>query len=143
VVTGIGSQLDLLQTFASLAGGTAPSDRVLDGYDLSATLRNAAPSPRRTLMYYGAGALTAVRHGSYKAHLGSPEPAAGAGRGGTAAAEPQLYNLDIDPSEQFDVAGANSALVAELRAIAEEHKKTVVPVKNQIDTRRSTTQPGR
>src|SRR4029453_12954499 len=33
VITGIGSELDILQTFARLAGSQAPSDRVFDGYD--------------------------------------------------------------------------------------------------------------
>ncbi len=141
VVTGIGSELDLLQTFASLAGAKPAADRLLDGYDLSPTLRGVAPSPRQTLMYYGGATLSAVRRGFYKAHFSSPEPAAGAGRGGAAAAEPQLYNLDVDPSEQFDIAGANAGVIAELRAIADEHKKTVVPVKNQIATRPSSTEP--
>jgi arylsulfatase A len=141
VVTGIGSELDLLQTFASLAGARPPADRLLDGYDLSPTLRRDAPSPRQTLMYYAGATLSAVRRGPYKAHFSSPEPDAGAGRGATAAAEPQLYNLDIDPSEQFDIAGANAGVIAELRAIADEHKKTVVPVKNQIATRPSSTEP--
>jgi arylsulfatase A len=141
VVTGIGSELDLLQTFASLAGAKPPADRLLDGYDLSPTLRGVAPSPRQTLMYYAGATLSAVRRGAYKAYFSSPEPVTGAGRGGTADTEPQLYNLDIDPSEKFDIAGANSAVVTELRAMAEAHKKTVVPVKNQIATRPSPAEP--
>jgi uncharacterized sulfatase len=140
VVTGIGSELDLLQTFASLAGARPPEDRVLDGYDLSPTLRGDAPSPRQTLMYYSGATLSAVRRGSYKAHFVIPE-STGAAPGGAAAAAPQLYNLDTDPSEKFDIAGANAGVVAELRAMADEHKKTVVPVKNQIATRPSSTGP--
>jgi arylsulfatase A-like enzyme len=35
IVSGMGSTLDLLQTFVSLAGGAAPGDRTLDGHDLS------------------------------------------------------------------------------------------------------------
>lgn len=143
VVTGIGSELDLLQTFASLAGAKPPDDRLLDGYDLSPTLRGVAPSPRQALMYYAGATLSAVRRGSYKAHFVIPETATGAGRGGAAAAEPQLYNLDADPSEKFDIAGANPRVVAELRAMADDHKKTVVPVKDQIATRPSSTEPPR
>jgi arylsulfatase A-like enzyme len=134
VVTGIGSELDLLPTFASLAGAKPPADRVMDGYDLSRTLREDAPSPRQTLMYYAGATLSAVRRGPYKVHFVIPEATAGAD-------EPQLYNLDLDPSEKFDVAAANPRIVAELRALAEEHKKTVVPVKNQIATRPSSTEP--
>ena len=137
VVTGIGSELDLLPTFASLAGARIPADRVLDGYDLSATLRGQSPSPRQTVFYYansGAGVLSAVRRGSYKAHFVIP----GAAGGGATPAEPgspQLYNLDHDPSEKYDLAAAHPELIAELRKLADDHQKTVPAVKNQIATR--------
>ena len=137
VTTGIGSELDILQTFASLAGAQAPSDRVLDGYDLSQTLRGRAPSPRHTLFYYansGNGTLSAVRRDSFKAFFVVP-PADAAGTSAAVASSPQLYNLDQDPSEKFDVAEKHPALMNELRKVAEEHQKTVVAVKNQIATR--------
>jgi arylsulfatase A-like enzyme len=142
VVTGIGSELDLLQTFTSLAGAQAPSDRILDGYDLSATLRSGAASPRDILYYYGSSGLAAVRRGAYKAHFLIPPSGNELGAGAAVASpgEPQLYDLDRDPSEKFDLAPARPEIVAELRALAEQHKKTVVPVKNQIATRTAETQ---
>jgi uncharacterized sulfatase len=145
VVTGIGSELDVLQTFATLAGAQVPADRILDGYDLSATLRSGAPSPRDTLFYYGASGLAAVRRGAYKAHFLIPPPGNELGARGSAATpgEPQLYDLDRDPSEKFDLAAARPDVVAELRALADQHKKTVAPVKNQIATRTATAGSGR
>jgi arylsulfatase A len=137
VTTGIGSELDILQTFANLAGAQAPSDRVLDGYDLSETLRGRAPSPRHTLFYYansGNGILSAVRRDSFKAFFVVPSADA-AGTSAAAASLPQLYNLDQDPSEKFDVAEKHPELMIELRKLADEHQKTVVAVKNQIATR--------
>ncbi len=137
VTTGIGSELDVLQTFASLAGAQAPSDRVLDGYDLSQTLRGRAPSPRHTLFYYansGNGILSAVRRDSFKAFFVVP-PADGAGTDAAAPSSPQLYNLDQDPSEKFNLAEKHSALMTELRKVADDHQKTVIAVKNQIATR--------
>jgi arylsulfatase A len=131
VVRGIGSELDLLQTFASLAGAQPPKDRILDGYDLSPTLRGEAPSPRTSLLYYAGATLSAVRRGPYKAHFVIPQ--------GGAAAPAQLYNLDVDPSERFDIADENPGIIAELRTLAEAHKKTVVPVKDQIATRAPVT----
>ena len=114
VVTGIGSNLDFLQTFAGLSGAAAPSDRPLDGYNLSPTLKQAAPSPRQTLYCYG-GQLAAIRHGAYKLHLqvpggGAASPVGRAGAAGRAGGVPgapspaaatgpvmELYNLDEDP----------------------------------------------
>jgi len=142
VTTGIGSELDILQTFASLAGARAPSDRVLDGYDLSPTLRGKAPSPRRTIFYYansGSGVLSAVRRDSYKAFF--VVPSTGTGTASSTPVPPQLYNLDQDPSEKFDLAEKHPDLIAELRKLADDHQKTVEPVKNQIATRGRGSRP--
>jgi arylsulfatase A len=135
VSTGLGSELDILQTFASLAGAPVPTDRVLDGYDLSPTLKGNGPSPRHSLFYYastGAGVLSAVRRDSFKAHFVVPATDGAASAG---PVNPQLYNLDEDPSEKFDLAAKRPDLLTELRALADEHAKTVVTVKNQIATR--------
>jgi uncharacterized sulfatase len=132
IVTGIGSELDILPTLASVTGAHAPTDRILDGYDLSPTLRGQSPSPRQILYYYantGAGVLSAVRRGPYKAHF------VVSGADASAASAPQLYNLDQDPSEKFDLAAKHADLVAELRKVADDHRATVVAVKNQIATR--------
>jgi arylsulfatase A-like enzyme len=138
VITGIGSELDILQTLASLAGAHPPSDRVLDGYDLSSTLERAEPSPRHTLFYYastGSGVLSAVRHDSYKAFFVLPTADT------SATSIPQLYNLDQDPSEKFDLAGKHPEIVSQLRKVADEHAKTVVAVENQIATRSRGKEP--
>ena len=139
MVTGIGSELDVMQTFAAMAGAQVPTDRVLDGHDLSATLRGSAPSPRETVFYYGSGGLAAVRRGAFKAHFMIPPD--GAGAPAPPDRKPQLYNLDQDPSEKFDLAALRPDVVDDLRRVAEEHAKTVVPVKNQIATRTRASRP--
>ena len=48
---------------------------------------------------------------------------------------PWLFNLDHDPSEQFNVARDHPETVADLRRLAEEHKRSVVPVEDQIAKR--------
>lgn len=140
VVTGIGSALDLLPTFAALAGAPLPGQVLLDGHDLSPTLRTNAPSPRHAVMYYAGATLSAVRRGPYKAHFVVPGTPGGA-RGAAAPAAPQLYNLDVDPGERFDIADANPGVLSELRGIAGAHLATVVPVKDQIATRTPASPP--
>jgi arylsulfatase A len=132
VVTGAGSELDVLRTFSSVAGADVPSDRVMDGYDLSATLKRGDPSPRHTVFYYastGNGVLSAVRRDSFKGFFVMPVADT------ASSATPQLYNLDQDPSEKYDLAAKHPEIVAELRKLADDHAKTVVAVKNQIATR--------
>lgn len=133
VITDIGSTLDLLPTFCALAGVKAPSDRVLDGFDLSGVLLGKGHSPRDTMFYWRGSKLMAVRHGSFKAHFITQSE-----YGGEAAKThetPELYNLDVDPSEKWNVAAKHPEVIAEMRRIAEAHKKAIPPVENQLDKR--------
>jgi arylsulfatase A len=133
VVTDIGSTLDLLPTFCNLAGAKAPTDRVLDGYDLSGVLHGKGRSPRQTMFYWRGSKLYAVRHGSFKAHFITkseygPDPA-------VTHDTPELYNLDHDPSEKFNVAPKHPEVIAEIQRIADAHKKAIPPVENHLDQR--------
>ena len=133
VVTDIGSTLDLLLTFCHLAGAKAPNDRVLDGYDLSGVLLGKGRSPRQTMFYWRGSKLYAVRNGSFKAHFitrseygSDPE---------VTHATPELYNLDQDPSEKFNIAQKHPEVIAEIRRLAEAHKSGIPPVESQLDKR--------
>lgn len=134
-VLDIGSTLDLLPTIAGLAGADLPPDRVLDGYDLGPVLRGSAPSPRKTMYFYRGTTLYAVRHGSFKAHFVTRSEYGG--EPPVPHDPPLLYNLDVDPSEKFDVAARHPDVVASIQRIAEEHRKTVEPVESQLDERLS------
>ena len=135
VTMGIGSELDLLPTFARLANATVPGAQALDGQDLSATLTKGAASPRETVFYYNGVRLTGVRHRAFKLHL---PVAAGSTAAGAATipapANPawELYNLDEDPSERFNLAEKRPDVVRELTAMMAAHEKSIEPVENQI-----------
>jgi hypothetical protein len=63
--------------------------------------------------------------------------APGGASGGAAAPTPvepnaELYNLDEDPSEKFNLASSHPAIVAELRRLADEHVKSVVRGASQL-----------
>ncbi len=71
------TQMDLFTTFATLAGQQIPTDRVIDGQDLTEDLlatANSRPTTKtrpddRPVFYYRGNLLMAVRSGSYKMHL--------------------------------------------------------------------------
>jgi arylsulfatase A-like enzyme len=133
VAPDIGSTLDLLPTFCALAGAQAPTDRVLDGYDLSAVLRGKGRGPRQTMFYWRGSKLYAVRRGAFKAHFITQSE-----YGGEPAVThdpPLLYNLDHDPSEKYNVAANHPDVIAEIRRLAEAHKQAIPPVENQLDKR--------
>ena len=69
VVNGMGSTIDLMETFAALAGADAPNDRKMDGFDLSRTLSGQSESARNEFHYWNRGKLHAVRSGPWKLHV--------------------------------------------------------------------------
>ena len=60
--------MDLMPTFARLAGATLPSDRKIDGRDILPLLlgKPGAESPHHALYYYAFTHLQAVRSGKWK-----------------------------------------------------------------------------
>lgn len=132
VVTDMGSTLDLLPTFASLAGAELPDDRSYDGSDLSPVLEGKGASPRENMFYYHGQQLFAVRHGDYKAHWLTKTSYTGQ-KQAEVHDPPLLYNLSHDPSEKHNIAADHPEIIAELEAIAKAHRESIEPVTNQLE----------
>jgi len=120
VIDGMGSTIDLLETFAALAGVEAPVDRKMDGYDLSQTLAGQSESPRNEFHYWNRGELHAVRSGPWKLHVIQREPI---NYGRVAPMDgPELYNLEHDISEAYDVAATHPEIVKRLLKLIKQHE---------------------
>jgi arylsulfatase A-like enzyme len=132
VVTEMGSTLDLLPTFASLAAAQLPDDRTYDGHDLSAVLHGNGESPRDTMFYYHGQQLYAVRHGDYKAHWKTKTSYVGQ-KEAEIRDPPLLYNLSHDPSEKHNIAADHPEIITELEALAKAHQDSIEPVTNQLE----------
>lgn len=131
VVMDMGAAMDMLPTFAALAGVSLPDDRVYDGYDLSPVLLDEAPSPRDDLIYYRGEQVYAARKGAYKAHFVT-QGAYGSGGPREEHDPPQLYNLDLDPPERANIADERPEVLAAIEAMVREHVEGVEPVENQL-----------
>lgn len=101
--------LDLLPTFASLAGAPLPSSPI-DGLDVWPAISRGEPPPERPFFYYARGRLEAVRNARYKRVFSNPVR--------TPPTEAALYDLFADPGEQIDVSSAHPDVIAELDAAA-------------------------
>ncbi|MBX9813326.1 MAG: sulfatase [Proteobacteria bacterium SG_bin5] len=102
---GPAHHLDIFATAAAAAGVPLPTDRPLDGVSL---LARRAPS--RTL-FWRSGETKAVRAGDWKLQI---------------AARPNkawLYDLAHDPTERRNLASADPARVAALRALIAAHDR--------------------
>jgi arylsulfatase A-like enzyme len=119
-----------LPTFCAQAGVEPPQDRPLDGYDITAALKGGT-SPRNEMFYYRAYDLMAVRLGPWKAHFqtqtgyGQPQP--------EKHDPPLLFNLDIDPSERFNVAEKHPEVLVEIQKQTEKHRSRMQPAISQVD----------
>ena len=131
VLSGMSSTLDVLPTFAELAGAPLPKDRVLDGASLAEFLKGKADSPRDTMFFYAGSQLRAVRKGPWKMHLYSKTEYTGQKL--QENKPPLLYNLQQDPSEKYNVAEQHPEMIAELGKIVEAHQAGVVSVPAQLD----------
>jgi arylsulfatase A len=132
----IAGNIDMLPTFAKLTGGELPSDRVLDGRDVTSLMFKAdAPPVRDTHLYFtGAGKLGAIRQGDWKLFLAGPAKKAQASKpagpkaktaGGDEVSDGTLFDLAKDPYETTDVASQHADIVAKLRAEAQQREKEI------------------
>lgn len=80
------STMDLLPTFARLAGAELPSDRVIDGKDIWSVLTKGEKTPHNAYFYHEREVLKAVRFGDWKLFVTDGKPS-------------ELYNLRDDIGE--------------------------------------------
>ncbi|WP_442506789.1 sulfatase family protein [Novipirellula sp. SH528] len=109
--------MDLLPTFAKLAGAKIPTDRTIDGKDIWPTLIGEAHTPHEAFFYHRGNELNAVRLGKWKLHTNKGKPTL-------------LYDLESDIGETQNLIKDQPEVVKRLveyvRAfemdIAEDHR---------------------
>lgn len=109
--------MDLLPTFAKLAGAEVPTDRVIDGKDISAVLMKHEKSPHEVFFYHKVNELQAVRSGKWKLHIAITT---GNKRKRRKAA---LFNLETDIGEKKNLISENPDVVKRLLALVAVFKK--------------------
>jgi len=131
VINEIGSTLDLLPTIATLAGYNMHERHVLDGYDISSVLFSGAKSQRTMMYFYRGTELYALRKGEYKAHFSSQW----AYEGDQSKKEhnpAMLFNLNVDPSEKYNIAREYPEVVSDITSEAKKHKEQLKLGKDQL-----------
>jgi arylsulfatase A-like enzyme len=124
--------IDLLPTIAGLAGGSLPTERIIDGRDMWPVLSGArgAAAPHDALYFYWGAELHAVRSGAWKLHL--PHPYASlesAGRDGlpgkyiSKQLELSLFDLEKDQGESVNVVDRHPEVVRKLMEYVERARE--------------------
>jgi arylsulfatase len=120
VCRGVAGTIDILPTLAKLCGAAMP-EKPVDGVDIWPLLSGGkAQLEREALLYFDDWNVQCARWGPWKMHFArynsfayGPPPASG--RVNLILPQPELYNLENDPDESYDVGPENPKVVAEMR----------------------------
>ncbi|MFT3920902.1 MAG: sulfatase-like hydrolase/transferase [Myxococcales bacterium] len=134
VCNEIVGNIDMLPTLAKLVGAQPPTDRVIDGRDISSLMFDPKSGPvRDTHLYFnGGGQLQAIRSGPWKLFLTMPADAAQKAKAkantekkGKAAAIIGLFNVVEDAAETKNMAAEHPDIVTRLKALAAEREAEI------------------
>lgn len=133
--SAVTATIDLMPTFAKLAGTTPPTDRVIDGLDISELMQGKAKQLDRSFFYYQHNCLRAVRSGKWKLMLPHTEPP----KSSIAARwknhiepadavrieKPMLFDLNTDIGEKKDVSKKHPKVVKSLMELADSARQDI------------------
>jgi arylsulfatase A-like enzyme len=103
------SHFDIYATAAAAAGAALPTDRRMDGVDLTPFLSGQAPGRPHQSLFWRSGGYRVVRSGDWKLQvLDRPS-------------RTWLFDLATDPTEQRDLSARRPDVVAALKAELEAH----------------------
>ncbi len=122
------SSFDILPTVFGLAGAAVPDDRNLDGRDIrpylnAASFPGSVPEFQYVFTGFEQNGVYGARKGPWKLHThlysqtGDNYGFAANSSGRTTLADPLLFNVELDPSERYNKAVGQAAVVAELQAV--------------------------
>jgi uncharacterized sulfatase len=110
--------IDMLPTFVELAGGNTEVAEGIDGLSIADLFRGGGASPHDILYFFSHRMLNAARAGKWKLHV-----AEGEGRNRSFKEYPRLYDLELDPSENYNLADRYPDIVADLEMRIEQYQQ--------------------
>lgn len=125
----LASLMDVYPTVVKLCGGKLPP-AALDGIDIWSLLAGEGTSfDRPPLLYFNDWNLQCARWKNWKLHIArhntaAYSPAPSGGLHNFELAKPELYNLDSDPDESYDVASNHQEIVSKMQAQIDEAIRT-------------------
>ena len=131
VTSTLAHAMDLFPTALALAGVQLPPDRVYDGVDLRPLLFDRKGPIERPFFYYRGAQLFGCRLGKYKAHFATQS---GYGPDKPEVHEPPLlYDLAVDPGEQYNIASEKPEVLESIAAAVAAHRANLKFGAAQLD----------
>ncbi len=128
---GIATMMDWLPTFAKITGASVPTDRPIDGKDITGLLTGQGEREDQELFYYMNGELRAYRSGDWKLKLpykGMVGWLAPLHAGFSKKHDLLLFNLKDDPQESINLAAQEPERVLAMRAKMETFQQSLGPL---------------
>lgn len=133
VNAALATTMDLFPTIINMADAQMPGDRIFDGMDMMPLLTGIKESVRNEIFYYKMNKLYAIRKGPWKAHF-TTRPSYS--KEAAVDHDPALlYNLDIDPSEKYNIAADHPDILAEIKQVLEKHTANISAVPSLLEAR--------
>ena len=132
LISGIGSTLDLFPTISKFAGVALPKNIAYDGYDISPVLKSNSQSPRKEMIFYHDDKIFAARKGDFKLYYYRNKPT-GYPEKLEKLDSYQLFNLQHDPSERFNIADQHAGIITAILEMVKIHEASVEPSASQLD----------
>ena len=122
VSNAVATTLDIMPTVANLCGAALPANP-MDGVDIWPVLSGQKTNvTRQAFLYFDDWNLQCARVGAWKVHVAryntfpfSPDPVGG--RVNLPLPTPELYNIEADPDESYDVAAEHPDIVTSMVAL--------------------------
>ena len=110
--------MDIFPTILEMSNSAQVDDRIIDGLSIKNTLLNLEPSKREKVIFYREREVYALRYRQFKAHFITKGVYNYPSRDiKTYMKNPLLYNLDIDPSEKYNIADKNPEILEKILRI--------------------------
>ncbi|MBN1348181.1 sulfatase [candidate division KSB1 bacterium] len=117
----VATTMDMFTTLLELSGADIPRDRIIDGVNILPVLQGRGASPRERFYYFHQDRLTAIRQGKFKLHFERTVKPYQWAKCNTY----KLYDLEIDPSENYDIASQHPERVRQLTQLADDFRRQV------------------
>ena len=126
VIDDLGSTMDIFPTILEISNSGQVDDRIIDGLSIKNTLLNLEPSKREKVIFYREREVYALRYRQFKAHFITKGAYNYPSRDiKTYMKNPLLYNLDIDPSEKYNIADENPEILKKIYEVLESHENNL------------------
>lgn len=113
------SLMDILPTFLDLAGVKLSEDNKIDGLNIWPAFKGESILEREAFYYFFKDSLNAIRVGKWKLHVARGD------RGQDTKEMPQLFDMEKDPEENYNVANLHLETVEKLEKMIEEFQDSI------------------